>query len=347
MNSIREEDLRVIISKVPYKMCEGATFLITGAGGFLASYLVDTLMYLNRFYLEQKCNVLALCRGKSKAEEAFGEYLSDENFKLFLQSVEEPFIYEKEIDYIIHAASGAVTSMFKTRPADILRANIIGTDNMLMLAKNKRAKGVLFFSSGAIYGNIPEDTKYVEESNFFPLNHMDVGSCYAEGKRAGEALCNAYYVQHGVPAKSVRIGHTYGPGINLTDERVFSEFVNHICKREDLVIRGSGNDVRSFCYISDAVVAFFKILFGGCGGEAYNMVNNCENWSISELAEKLTKEAFPERGLHVKYLVPHSEKAVHKVMIKTDKTMALGWRPEVDVITGFQRTVKSFEEKMG
>ena len=206
-------------------------------------------------------------------------------------------------------------------------------------------KGFLFLSSGAVYGEISDEIIEVKENDCFILNYVETRNCYAEGKRAGEAFCIAYWKQYKIPSKIVRISHTYGPGINLNDGRVFSDFVNSICKGENLVIRGSGNDVRPFCYISDAMKAFFLILFHGKCGEAYNMANRKETWTIKELAYKLTEQAFKSRGLNVKCKTPGSVIYINKPMVNTDKLENLGWFPQVDVIEGFQRTVRSFEEK--
>lgn len=345
MNTVRKQDLKNIAENIPLEFCEDKVFLITGASGFLGSYFVDTLMYLNDKCLKSKCTIIALCRNKAKAIEKFQEYLGSPFFKLLVQSVEEKADIEGKVDYIIHAASSAVTSEFECIPGKILSANIIGTYNFLELARIKKVKGFLFLSSGAVYGEISDEIVDVKENDCFILNYMETRNCYAEGKRAGEAFCVAYWKQYKIPSKIVRISHTYGPGINLNDGRVFSDFVNSICKGENLVIRGSGNDVRPFCYVSDAMKAFFLILFHGKCGEAYNMANRKETWTIKELAYKLTEQAFKSRGLNVICKTPESVFYINKPMVNTDKLENLGWFPQVDVIEGFQRTVRSFEEK--
>lgn len=342
MNSVREEDLRYIISRIPYEEYENKKFLITGANGFLASYIVDTLMYLNKHSLVSGCTVIALCRNRKKAEERFKEWLADEKFVLQIQSVEDPIADELNTDYIIHAASNSVSVSAKTIPVDILKANIIGTYNLLEFARNKKIKGFLFFSSGAAYGEVAPGTAVLKETDYFPLKFNMVENCYAEGKRAGEALCRAYVGQYEVPAKIVRIGHTYGPGIDLKDGHVYSDFVSKIIQRENIIVR-DGTAVRPFCYVADAVTAFFKILFEGGSGEIFNMVNQEETLSIYELAMKLAKEAFPERRLEVE--CEKRDINVEKMTVSAEKLMALGWKPETGVVEGFRRTVKSFESE--
>lgn len=339
-----ELDIKEIINKISYQKLEDKVCLITGANGFLASSIIDVLMYLNEYYLDKKCTVIALCRDKEKAKLKLEKYLSKSYFKLFIQSVEEKINFYGKLHYIIHAASSAVTSDFDIIPADVLNANVIGTYNLLELGREKGIESFLFFSSGAVYGEIPKETEEINEESVFALDFKTTKNCYAEGKRAGEALCRAYWEQYEIPAKAVRISHTYGPGINLNDGRVFSDFVSKICNRKNLVIKGEGNDVRPFCYITDAIVAFFLILFNGENGGVYNMANNKETVTIRELAEKLVYEAFPERGLGIECKNLAQNVCNKKVKVNTDKLIELGWSPQIDIIEGFRRTVKNYEE---
>lgn len=342
MNSVRAEDFKYIVNRILYKKCKNKSFLITGANGFLASYFVDTLMYLNEYCLLEKCTVIALCRNKERAERRFKEWLLKENFLLHIQNVEEPIPRFLNADYIIHAAGSSSTKNFKNIPVDILKANVIGTYNLLEFAKEKTISSFLFFSSGAVYGEIGSEVAEIRETDLFPLDFTMVENCYAEGKRSGEALCKAYFSQYGIPAMIVRIGHTYGPGIDLNDGHVYSDFISRIIKRENLEVY-NGNAVRPFCYVADAVVAFFKILLEGEGGEIYNMFNNEENISIYELALRLTQKAFPERKLKVE--CRRKDGIICRRKLNIDKLMSIGWNPEIGVIEGFRRTVKSFEEE--
>lgn len=343
MNSVREEDIKYIKNRIPYKECENKVFLITGANGFLASYMVDTLMFLNQRFLEMKCTVIALCRNRKRGEERFKGWLENENFILRIQCVEEPVSDCINADYIIHAASNSASVSARTIPADILRANIIGTYNLLEFARDRKVKSFLFFSSGAVYGNVTQGTDELKETDFFPLNFNTAENCYAEGKRAGEALCKAYFEQYSVPSKIVRIGHTYGPGIDLQDGHVYSDFVSKLIRRENLTVH-NGSAVRPFCYVSDAIAAFFKILLEGENGEVYNMVNKEETISVYELAARLVEEAFPERKLKVECKIKNVN--TEKVIVNTDKLVGLGWSPQIGVVEGFRRTVNSFEEEI-
>lgn len=345
MGKIVCEDYENIISHISIEKCSGRCFLITGATGFLGSWLVNVLMYLNeKGIMPQKCYVIAMCRNRDKAFHKFSQYMGNENFEILEQRVEEPIRLLKNIDYIIHAASIAVTSHFNDSAADVLTANIIGMYQLLEFSKSHQVKAVLFLSSGAVYGKEENEICEICEDDFFRLDFTKLENCYAEAKRVGEMLCKAYYKQYHVPAKTVRISHTYGPGIDIQDGRVFSDFVKNILNGEDLIIKGTGLDSRPFCYISDAVIAFFKILFDGIEGEAYNMANSQQTVTISELAEILTETAFQEKKLKVQYLNGRvTTPAAKKIIVNTDKLFSLGWQPQIDIVEGFRRTVDSFQ----
>ncbi len=343
---IEKSDAEEIVKCIPYEKLEKKVILITGANGFLASAIIGLLIHLNKYHLINKCTIIALCRNRMKAEKKFKDYLGDKNFFLCIQNVEDKILLKSQVDFIVHAASNAVTAGFEKAPVDVLQANIIGTYNLLEFARTKQLNGFLFFSSGSVYGEATNKCSIISEEDYFGLDFGNYRNCYAEGKRAGEALCNAYWHQYNIPAKIVRISHTYGPGINLDDGRVFSDFVKYICQNKALLIKGSGKDIRPFCYISDAIIAFFLVLLEGRNGEVYNMANSKETVTIHELAEKLVYEAFPERRLEIKYKNKVSNNDVKKIEINIDKLLNLGWNPKIDIVEGFQRTVRSFEEKM-
>ena len=348
MNGILLNDIKYIVEHIEIDKCRDKTFLITGANGLLGRYIVEVLMYLNKYVLDKdKCKVIAICRNKIGAEKKFAEYLVEDEFKLVIQNVEDEISYRGTVNYIIHTASQANTRRFSTDPVGTLSSNTIGTYNLLKYANEKQIEGFLFFSSGAVYGDTSYAREFVKENEFFPLDPLDINSCYAEGKRMGENMCFSFYKQYKVPTKIIRIGHTYGPGINLNDGRVFSDFVRSILNNEDLIIQSDGQDKRAFCYLSDAVIAFFLVLFKGESGEAYNMANNKDFITIRELAETLVYKVFKEKRLDVVYQNNNRELGMNnksKVSVNIDKIAELGWSPKVRIEQGFKRTVMSFLE---
>lgn len=349
-NRIIREDMEHLLYRQEKSFwLKGKTVLITGAYGMLASYLVFYLIYLNEIDSNNKIRIIVQGRNVEKMRKRFGLYCEKEYFEILQQDICKPLEVEENVDYIIHAASLASPQFYGTKPVEVLLPNSIGTYYLLQFAKEKNVSGFLFFSSGDVYGKLDSREEQYSESDYGYLDCMDNRSCYGESKRMGETLCRAFFSQYGVPAKVVRIAHTYGPTLDLgNDQRMFSEFVNCIVHNKDIEMKSDGTAERMFCYIVDATDAFLRILYRGESGEAYNMFNNTQMISVKELA-KLLVGMFPEKKLNVvmkqrenpsEYL----ESPVHRSPImSTEKLQQLGWYPIFDIYNGFRRTILSFE----
>lgn len=340
MRRIEREDVEEIIQGINVEKILGKTFLITGATGSLARYFVHTLMKIAQDNKGKECVVIVVCRNQEKAVDIFKEYINSPYFKIICGRVEEPVCCEEQIDYILHAACTSATKFFKSNPVDIASANVTGTYNLLSLAREKQVKGFLFFSSGAVYGgSTPDDFTY---NGINPLNYQN---CYALSKQMGENLCACFSEQYGVPAKVVRIGYTYGPHMDLNDGHLYSDFARDILEHKDIQIKGDGQNYIGLCYITDAIRAFLMILFDGQVNTPYVMRNDKEYMPIEELAQKLTIEAFPERNLGYRCKMKALEKAPKSYAREPLLLRQLGWRPQIDVIEGFQRVIYYLEEK--
>lgn len=263
-----------------------------------------------------------------------------------MQDVVAPLAYPGPIDYIIHAASQASPKYFGVDPAGTVLANTRGTLNLLALGVEKEVKSFLFFSSGEVYGQVDPLKIPIKENDFGYVDPTDIRSCYAEGKRAGETMCVAWHHQYGVPAKIVRPFHTYGPGMQLNDGRVFADFVRDILQGHDIIMKGEGRAVRPFCYLADATAGFFTVLLKGEDANAYNIGNNKAEISIADLADTLVR-LFPERKLRVirqnrtldqGYL----ESPISRNCPDISKVSRLGWTPSTTVEEGFARTIRSY-----
>ena len=131
---------------------------------------------------------------------------------------------------------------------------------MLETAKADGSEGFLLLSSGDVYGHRSDPSLPIDESSFGWLDPLNIRSCYGEGKRASETLCACWHVQYDLPAKIVRLSHTYGPGMRLDDGRVFADFVSDIVARRNIVMKSDGTACRPFCYLADVIVALFSVL---------------------------------------------------------------------------------------
>lgn len=204
----------------------------------------------------------------------------------------------------------------------------------------------LYFSSGEVYGEIGIGQIPTKENDYGYLDPTNVRSCYAEGKRMGENMCASWFHQYKIPVKIVRPFHTYGPGIDLNDGRVFADFVADIANNRNIIMKSDGKAIRSFCYIADALSGFITVLLKGKNGEAYNVGNQKEAVSIKKLAEILVN-LFPEKKLKIirikrsqndKYM--ESKISINQPDIT--KISQLGWQPQFSIKEGFRRTIKSF-----
>lgn len=337
-------DFEYVLSEVDIKQFEGSTWFITGASGFIMTYFVKFLLYANTNCFQKKSKLYLLCRSREKMLKKLGLSEETSEIEIIEQDVNDSLRLEAEVDYVILGASISATRLFTSNPVEVITANTVGLNNVLSCLKNKKVKSILFMSSGAVYGEISDSIEQLRETDYFPLDFVDIRNCYAQSKRLGELLMTSYYAEYSLPCRSIRISHTYGPGIDLNDGHVYSDFVRSIINHQDLVIYGDGMAVRPFCYVADAVLAFLMILSRGNDGESYNMANNHSTYSVYELAVLLAAEITNNQIKVDRRQKPKSKPERH--LVNTSKLEELGWQPQIGVVEGFRRTIESFEEEM-
>lgn len=344
--SIVTADLEFITSNhsVPWGALRDQTVLITGAAGFLAAYMVETIFHLND---TQRLNikVIAVVRNSRGFESRFIHRKGRPDLRVVQHDISHILQIDTKIDYIIHAASQASPKYYATDPVGTLSANTLGTAHLLELAKKNNVKGFLYFSSAEIYGaaaRVP-----TAESDYGYLDPLAVRSCYAESKRMGENMCVSWHHQYGIPAKIVRPFHTYGPGMKLDDGRVYADFVADIVNNRDILLKSNGLTRRAFCYLADATAGFWMVLLRGANAQAYNIGNPVCEISIRDLAELVTG-LYPEKQVRVKF--EHREDSewylVSKIQITSpDIRLAqeLGWCPLTSLEDGFRKTIESYK----
>lgn len=347
-NSIVESDLEYITkADLPWESFRNKTVLVSGASGFLPSYMVETILYLNETR-QFNVKVLGLVRNIEKARERFAHYDKNENLVLLSHDVCDKIEIEEKVDFIIHAASQATPKVFADDPVGTITPNVIGTNNLLKLAAEKKVECFLFFSTSGVYGFVDKKSYPIKEDCFGSLNPMDLATCYVESKRMGENMCVAWMHQYGVPVKIVRPSITYGPGLKLDNGRSFEDFISNIVNNKNIELYSDGKVFRNFCYLADATLGFFTVLLKGKSGEAYNVAMDREI-SIIGLARLLVEKAFPERNLKVVLKNSDSKNYLRMNFPRTatdvSKAMALGWKINFSLEEGFKRTVRSFLEK--
>lgn len=346
-NPVVEEDLAYITSaSLPWSDLEGRTLVISGANGFLASYIVETLMYLNENKFTEQVQVIGVVRDAQRAWTKFADHVRRGCLHFLVQDVCMPVCIKEQVDYVIHAASQASPKYYGIDPVGTLSANVLGTHNMLHLAHEHHVKGFLFFSSGEVYGKVDPDHIPTREDWYGYMDPMDMRSCYGESKRLGETMCVSWMHQYRVPARIVRPFHIYGPGMRLDDNRVFADFVADILDNHDIIVKSDGSALRTFCYLADAILGFFTVLLCGQNGQAYNIGDDREEISILGLAQRLA-DLFPEKNLRVaqrdRVETPgYIASCILRSCPDISKARALGWEPKTSIEAGFSRTVRSF-----
>lgn len=338
--------MRVIASSLPWGELEGRTVLVTGANGFLPAAMVEVLLTLAARKEGPRLSVIALARSRANAERRFGAYLDDPSLTIHVGDVTQPYDPAGPIDIIVHAASQASPRYYGADPVGTAAANVLGASLLLELARRKNTQRFLYFSSSEVYGTFGQQQAAIGETSFGSLDPATPRACYAESKRMGETLCVAYHEQYGVPALMARPFHTYGPGMRLDDGRVFADFVRDIVMRQNISLSSDGSAERAFCYLADAVEAFFTVLFKGDAGKAYNIGNSRAVISIRRLAETLTG-LYPDRRLSARFQPPqHSyiPSSIGRSAPDTTRLEALGWRPRTTIEEGFTRTIDVYED---
>ena len=244
-------------------------------------------------------------------------------------------------DFIIHAASIASPLYYRKYPIETIDANVTGLRNLLDFSKENHIESFLFFSTSEIYGD--PDPAYIPTNEDYRGNVSCTGSraCYDESKRFGETLCVNYWQIHNVPVKIARPFNNYGPGLKITDKRVIPDFFRDVINNRDIVILSDGKASRTFCYISDAIEGYIRILLSNHNGEPFNIGAKNPEVSMGELAQHII--SISGKNLDVKYqtssdpdyLTDNPQRRCPSID-KAEKL--LGYDPKINLEEGLKRT---------
>ena len=308
-----------------------ARILVTGGAGFIGSHLVEQL-------LAQGHEVLSLDNYFTGSKKNLQHLLHLPNLELIRHDVVNPIMLE--VDQIYHLACPASPVHYQYNPVKTIKTNVMGTLNMLGLAKRVKAR-ILLASTSEIYGD-PQIHPQPEDY-WGNVNCIGIRSCYDEGKRVAETLMMDYHRQNGVDIRIARIFNTYGPRMAIDDGRVISNFCVQALTGQDITIYGEGSQTRSFCYIADMVDGLVRLMTQEACYEPVNL-GNPEEYTILELAQKILSMTQSTAKLVFRPLPPDDP-----VKRRPDISRAreiLGWQPTVPLNSGLQETIPSFKEKL-
>jgi UDP-glucuronate decarboxylase len=341
-NPIIQQDLETLWSaSIEWDYLKNKTIVVTGATGMIATYFVFMLLYLNEKY-NYNIQLLLLARNKNKLEQIFGKR---REVKFIVQDVCDRIIIPARTDYILHAAGSASPYAIIHDPIGIIKANTMGTINVLEMAKLTTIKKVLFTSTREIYGKV-ENITSIKETDMGILDPLDPRSCYPESKRMAETLLKSYSIQYNINFNSLRIAHTYGPGMQTqNDGRVMADFMDDALNNRDIQLNSDGTAERAFCYLTDTIEAIFRVLINGINNEAYNISNETEPISIINLAYLIQKISGNNKTVKIskKEISKHGYTNYSRIKLDTSKIETLGWKPKISLVNGIDRTLKSFK----
>ena len=372
LSNILKEDFENILnmSCIRWELLANKTILITGASGLIGSNIINAIIYANETK-KYNIKIIAVVRNIEKAlKKLFILQLNNEkrwivtplaeahndnynksgnsktittnNITLLTSDIEDFKEVDGDIDYIIHAANPTSSKFFVQNPVETINTAIIGTKNLLEIAKNKKVKSFVFLSSMEVYGN-PKKGEIIKENYVSGFDSLKTRNCYPLSKKLCESLCNAYFSEYGIPAKIVRLTQTFGPGVEYDDGRIFAELMRCAVEKRDIVLKSKGETERCYLYTADAVSAILTVLLNGKIGEAYNAANPKTYCSIADMAEMVSSQ-IANNTIKVTYQLEDTQKLGYAntlyMNLNVDKLTSLGWLHSQGLKSMFGRMIK-------
>lgn len=309
---------------------QSRSVIVAGGAGFLGSHLCERLVRLGRavlcvdnFTTGEMLNVVHLAR--------------DPSFLVRRHDISEPF-EAGEIGAVFNLACPASPVHYQADPIHTTMTNVLGTCNLLEMARHKHVR-MLQASTSEVYGDPAVHPQC--ESYWGHVNPTGLRACYDEGKRCAESLCFDYKRKYEVDVRVARIFNTYGPGMQIGDGRVISNFIGQALRNEPLTIYGKGEQTRSFCYVDDLMAGLLAFMDAPPGIASPVNLGNPEEFTILELAE-LVVELIGSRSRTVFLKLPHDDPAQRCPNIDLARRQ-LGWQPRVPLREGLSRTIVHFD----
>jgi len=348
VDKIIQEDTESIINSIgsDFKKIAGKTFLITGANGFIASYLVDTLLRLNEALLkENPVHLILSVHHKVTRNSRLGHCLKNKRIKFVVGDIVQKNL-PKKIDVIIHAASKASPKEYLSQLVETADVNVLGTKKLLEYSAKEKVSKFVLISSGEIYGNPDPQNIPIPETYNGNVDPIGPRATYQESKRFSETLCYLYWKARRVDTVIVRLFHTYGPRLSLNDGRVVPEFIRRALMNEKIELIDGGKAIRAFSYISDSIAGIFKVLLHGQSGQAYN-VGSEEEINMKDLAEKIIRLTSSKSKVQIVpgAAIAHSIATPDRNTPSTKKLAKLGYKNKISLEKGLSRLIAWYQNQ--
>ncbi len=298
------------------------------------------LLYRNAHF-NSGIRIVAVGRNEEKFRSRFAGLTGAEELSFLKADVQQPVSWNGHLDYVIHMASNTHPRLYASDPIGTEMSNILGTYHLLNMVSEMPGCRFVFTSSGDIYGDNRSGKPYLEETDCGYIDCNTLRAGYIEGKRASEALCNAFREAKGVDFVTARLCRIYGPTMQLADSKAISQFILKAVKGENIILKSKGTQTFSYLYIYDIVSALLYIMTEGKTGNAYNIADNKQVMSLAKLAGTLAEIG----GSEVSYDLPDSLEAkgastFNDVRLDATKLYGLGWHSSVELGEGLRETVR-------
>jgi UDP-glucuronate decarboxylase len=355
LQTLLDRDLDYVCANLrdEFRSMAGRSVLMTGGAGFLGYYMVQSVLHWNDRAAPADRIAMTVFDNYVRGVPAWLDAVRDRpDLTLTRFDIRNPLpVPMPEFDYIIHAAGIASPKYYRAHPLETMDANIDGLRRLLEYARSRRDAGkhfggFIFYSSSEIYGDPSADMIPTPEDYRGNVSCTGPRACYDESKRYGETLCVVFAKHYGVPVRMVRPFNNYGPGLKISDRRVIPDFVRDIMAGRDIVMFSDGKPTRTFCYVADSVVGYYKALVNGRDGEPYNVGIDRPEISMKDLAGRVVstaRELFDYAGRVVTgeseetdYLVDNPNRRCPDM---TKSNTELGYHPTILVDDGLRRSL--------
>ncbi len=293
LTDLTQEDSATIVRNLgaDAQRFAGKTVLLSGGAGFLGRHFLAVFRRLNESVLKQPCKVISVDNYITGEQSGAAETTHpDPHVVNVWADVCYPLPVREDLHFIMHAAGVASPVYYMKYPLETIESAVQGTKNLMELARrNPKLEGFLYFSSSEIYGDPDPKAVPTPETYHGYVSSVGPRACYDESKRLGETISTVYQQRYGVPVTIVRPFNVFGPGMKHNDRRVVPMFTYEALNGRALPVHGDGSQTRTFCYITDAITGFLKVLLKGKPGEAYNIGNANNEISMRNLAQMFTK----------------------------------------------------------
>jgi nucleoside-diphosphate-sugar epimerase len=349
LDKVLQEDLDTIASAdLPWEQLRGSHILVTGATGLVGSMAVKALACCNR-RRDLGMTILPMIRSREKAQKVFGELAGREDIRFVEGDILQQIHTDEPVDYILHGASVTASKTFVTQPVETISTAVTGTERLLMLAREKKVKSMVYISSMEAFGITDPSLTSVREEDLGYIDVMNVRSSYSESKRMCEVLCASYAHEYQVPVRVARLAQTFGAGVSKEEGRVFAQFAKSALSGTDIVLHTKGESTGNYCYTMDAVLGILTILLKGNAGEVYTVANPSTTIRIRDMAQMVC-DTLADGKIKVIFDIPEDaltygyapDVAMH---LNSDKLQSLGWKPVYDLPQMYERLAASFQEQ--